>query len=235
MERNNIMLVNESSSEIQNLVFKVIENSNLSDFEKNLEKDFARNVLNNGVLNLDFLRNNINSTRFQKLYAYLAGYTNIDTVETPQQLNVNKGFFSKLGNLASSSTVKTVASVLPPGVGTVVKAIPKITGTSTTCGILGGLFNTKKCREKQNAQQNSATQFLQQQATQPTTISQPTQIITGQTQPTQQQEQFSTFLRKFDEKDPEPKERKTIPPFLIVGAGVILLVIVFLVMRKKKR
>jgi hypothetical protein len=228
------MLVNENSNEFQDLVFKIIDNSNLSDFEKSLEKDFAKNVLSNGVLNLDFLRNNINATKFQKLYAYLAGYTNIDTVETPQQLQVNKKFFSKVGDLASNSTVKTLANFLPPGVGAIIGEIPKITGTSTTCGVLGGLFNTKKCREKQNAQKNSATQFLQQQANQPTTISQPVQVITAQPQVQPQLEQQQRFSVAVNSEPQQPKKNNKVL-FIAIGAGVLLLVVVFFVVRRKKR
>jgi hypothetical protein len=239
MERNNIMLVNESSNEFQDLVFKIIDNSNLSDFEKSLEKDFARNVLSNGVLNLDFLRNNINATKFQKLYAYLAGYTNINTVETPQQLQVNKKFFSKLGDLASKPIVQSIASAVPiPGVGAVASILPKVTGTSTTCGVLGGLFNTKKCREKQNAQQNSATQFLQQQATKPTSIAQPTQAIAvqPQVQPQleQQLERQQRFSAAVNSEPQQPKKNNKIL-FIAIGAGVLLLVVLFFVMRKKRR
>jgi hypothetical protein len=183
--KNEILLVNQNNKymDILSEMLSAIDNSNLSESEKALERDLAMRAIQGGVVNMDVLRPEVLNSKFYNLWGYLVGYTDTPIVESMQ---VNLRLANTAGNLLSSvsgqgGTLGLIGSV---GAG--------VLGTSQTCGVFGSLFNTKKCKEKQQAAQTPPLQTFQQPQ-----LLQPAQQTLGQVvqQVPQQiaQQDFSQF------------------------------------------
>lgn len=153
-QKNQILLLNSNFMEVEKVLDAFIENingSNLSQMEKEYEINLARQVFRHGAMQMDVIRNAIGNTKYYKAYGYIAGYSDIPIQETPE-MRVN-GFTSFLGNLAPKLTGLVGSALGKPELGQHFgNQVQTILGTDEKCGVLGGLFNTKKCREKQQAQ-----------------------------------------------------------------------------------
>lgn len=227
LSQKNLISVNERLDiSIKEQIRGIIDKSGLNEASKQQEfefLDFA--ILPGDVFNIDFIRKNISKTAFARLYSYLLGYTNVQTTEN--ELNVNLRFFNKIGDIAQNLQNA-------PVIGSIAGAVGTIAGTSTTCGLIGGLFNTKKCREKQQAQQNNASSALQQMQQNNSSILQPQYVPAVMPQnvpavmPQKEQKEVSR------NKDDEPKESFFEKYKLLLIGGAVLFAIYFLFLRKKR-
>jgi hypothetical protein len=237
----NYIVVNEklNNMQVKKSIAEIIANSDLSEFAKRQEYEFLNNAVNDSdVFDVDYLRKNYNRTAFIKVYAYLLGSTDVKTNE----LQTNLRLFGKNINVQSGlNQVGNIAGALSglPVVGGIAGAVSQITGTSTTCGLLGSLFNTKKCREKkeqagQLQQANTAVQNLQN-----TTIAQPQYVpavmpssYTPAVMPSSSTDAIEVQKSKGKEKEKDEKSFFEKYGILIVIGAVLL--VAFLFFRKKK-
>lgn len=231
----NYIVVNEklNNMQVKKSIAEIISNSDLSEFAKKQEYEFLNNAVNDSdVFDVDYLRKNYNRTAFIKVYAYLLGSTDVKTNE----LQTNLRLFKKNINLQSGlNQIGNIAGALSglPVVGGIAGAVSQVTGTSTTCGLLGSLFNTKKCREKkeqagQLQQVGTAVQNLQN-----TTIAQPQYVpavMPSSSTPTAAE--TTEVQRSKKEKEKEKDEKSFFEKYgILIGAGLL---VAFLFFRKKK-
>jgi hypothetical protein len=219
MQKNDILLVNLNTNSMNNNVLEdflnIIDASDLPEFEKNYEKNLASRVFLDGAMNLDVLRNEFENTKFQNLYGFLAGRTDIPIIEN--QLQVNTRFFNAIGNVGA--TLGGTAGNLAAG----------LLGTSTTCGIIGSIFNTKKCREKQQAQQgltSPQTAFASSTLTKPSE-----QFITLPPPQLSQPPQQLSFQKEVQSRAAEKGFLEKNWVYLVVGAVALY----FLFFRKRRK
>jgi len=186
------------------------------------------NAINDSdVFDVDYLRKNYNRTAFIKVYAYLLGSTDVKTNE----LQTNLRLFGKDINLQNGlNQIGNIAGSLSglPVVGGIAGGISGVVGTSTTCGLFGSLFNTKKCREKkeqagQLQQASTAVQNLQN-----TTIAQPQYVPA--VMPSSSTNAAETIEVQKSKKDKD--EKSFFEKYgVLIGAGLL---VAFLFFRKKK-
>jgi hypothetical protein len=130
-EKNTIMVINEMfESDLKKNIRKIIESKEAGD-SLEYELEYLEQAMPGAgeELNLSYIQNNPKS-RYIGLYGYLAGHTNL-----------------KVNVLPVLPVVAAVGSAAG-GASNLKETVQKVFGTKQSCGIIGGLFNTKKCREK---------------------------------------------------------------------------------------
>lgn len=163
MSKNTLLLVNSKLNNMTVLskMLEIINNSNLPEAEKTFEREIAKNIIQNNAISLTALQNEGLLSKFYKTYSYLAGYTNIPLLED-DELIVNSRFHTLTSTMGDIT--KNLTGI--PKFGPKAAIASTVLGTSTSCGIIGGLFNTKQCREKRGATQNLQNPISALQATQ---------------------------------------------------------------------
>jgi hypothetical protein len=200
--KGNILVVNDlltvNSVDYRNEIEKAILQSDaLTDKEKAQELYFLSNAMPaSDVLDLSYIRENFDKTKFLHLYAYL-----VEKLPEANLLNIN-----------------ALPAVLAPVTAAI---LPRALGSTTECGVLGSIFNTKACKEKRQL----ASQLAQTQPAQTIQriVQQPIETFMPES---------STTSKSTSSSDGGLLNQKIagIPAILIIAA-----VVLFLFMKKRKR
>jgi hypothetical protein len=154
--KGNILVVNDlltvNSVDYRNEIEKAILQSDvLTEAEKAQELYFLSKAMpSSDVLDLSYIRENFDKTKFLHLYAYL-----VEKLPEANLLNIN----------ALPALIAPAAAAM----------LPRAIGSTTECGVLGSIFNTKACKEKrqlasqlaQTAQPVQTIQSILQQPVEP--------------------------------------------------------------------